>query len=90
MDSSQTALSIRGFGDNAAANSLILVDGFPLANVSLLTPNFNSIALSDIERIDIIQGSQGSLWGNQAVGGVLNIVTRHPEKWLANAQIEFR
>lgn len=88
-DSSQTALSIRGFGDNAAANSLILVDGFPLTNVSLLAPNFNSIALSDIERIDIIQGSQGSLWGDQAVGGVVNIVTRHPEQWIADAYAGF-
>lgn len=88
-DSSQTALSIRGFGDNAAANSLILVDGFPLTNVSLLAPNFNSIALSDIERIDIIQGSQGSLWGDQAVGGVVNIVTRHPERWIADAYAGF-
>jgi iron complex outermembrane receptor protein len=87
MDSSQTALSIRGFGDNAAANSLILVDGFPLTNVSLLTPNFNSIALADIERIDIVQGSQGSLWGDQAVGGVVNIITRHPEKFVADAQL---
>lgn len=87
MDSSQTALSIRGFGDNAASNSLILVDGFALTNVSMLTPNFNSIALSDIERIDIIQGSQGSLWGDQAVGGVVNIITRHPEKFIANAEL---
>lgn len=87
MDSGQTALSIRGFGDNAAANSLILVDGFPLANVSLLTPNFNSISLSNIERIDIIQGSLGSLWGDQAVGGVLNIITRHPEKLIGDMQI---
>lgn len=85
MDNTQTALSIRGFGDNAAANSLILVDGFPLTNASLLAPNFNAIALSDIERIDIWQGSQGSLWGDQAVGGVVNIVTRHPEKFIGNA-----
>lgn len=79
------ALSLRGFGDNAAANSLILVDGFPLTNTSLLTPNFNSIPLTDIERIDITQGSQGTLWGDQAVGGVVNIVTRHPKKWFADA-----
>lgn len=87
IDSNQSGLSIRGFGDNAAANSLILVDGFPLTNVSLLAPNFNSIALADIERIDIIQGSQGSLWGDQAVGGVVNIVTRHPEKFIANVNL---
>lgn len=84
-DASQTALSIRGFGDNAAANSLILVDGFPLVNPSLLAPDFNSIPLTDIKRMEIFQGSQGSLWGNQAVGGVVNIITRHPQKLYTNS-----
>ncbi|MHB1221475.1 MAG: TonB-dependent receptor domain-containing protein [Gammaproteobacteria bacterium] len=84
-DATQTALSIRGFGDNAATNSLILVDGFPLTNPSLLAPNINSIMLSDVERIDILQGSEGVLWGDQAVGGVVNIITRHPEKLFASA-----
>lgn len=86
-DINQTALSIRGFGDNAVANSLILVDGFLLTNPSLLAPNFNSIPLPDIERIDIFQGSEGSLWGNQAVGGVVNIVTKHPKKFFVNSII---
>lgn len=83
----QTAISIRGFGDNAAANSLILLDGFPLTNPSLLAPSFNAIPLADIERIDIFQGSQGTLWGDQAVGGVVNIETRHPQftRWLIDA-----
>lgn len=82
-DSSQTALSLRGFGDNAAANSLILIDGFPLTNPSLLAPNFNSIPLSDIDHIDIFPGSAGTLWGDQAVGGVVNIITKHPKHFMA-------
>src|SRR5258708_7771591 len=44
-DSNQLVLSIRGFGDNAGANSLILVDGFPLTNPTLLAPNFNALSL---------------------------------------------
>ncbi len=86
-DATQPALSLRGFGDNAAANSLILIDGFPLTNPSTLAPDFNSIPLTDIERIDIIQGSQGTLWGDQAVGGVINIITRHPGKFFSSAII---
>lgn len=83
-DNNQSAVSLRGFGDNAAANSLILIDGFPLTSASLLAPNVNAIALTDIIRVDIMQGSQGTLWGNQAVGGVVNIITRHPEHlWAA-------
>lgn len=84
---SQMAVSIRGFGDNAVANSLIMVDGFPLTNPSLLAPNFNSIILPDIERIDITQGSDGVLWGDQSVGGTVNIVTRYPKKLTLNANL---
>lgn len=80
-DSSQSSLSLRGFGDNAVANTLILVDGFPLTNPSLLSPNFNSLSLSDIENVKIIQGSRGTLYGDQAVGGVVLITTKHPKKF---------
>lgn len=75
----QLILSIRGFGDNAQANSLITVDGFPLINSSLFAPNFNAIMLSDIQTMILFPGSQGSLWGNQAVGGVMSIDTRQPQ-----------
>ncbi len=84
-DPTQTALSIRGFGDNAAANSLILIDGFPLTNPSLLAPNINSVMLADVGHIDILQGSESVLWGDQAVGGVVSITTRHPKKLFASA-----
>jgi len=84
-DSSQTSLSLRGFGDNAVANTLILVDGFPLRNASLLAPNLNAINLADVERVEIIPGSQSVIWGDQAVGGVVNIITKHPKTWSATA-----
>lgn len=86
-DNTQTTISLRGFGDNAVANSLILIDGFPLSNPSLLAPNLNAIILSDIERIDIFQGSAGTLWGDQAVGGVVNIITHHPEANYFNSKL---
>jgi len=88
-DNSQPVLSIRGFGDNAYTNSLIVVDGFPLTNPSILAPSFNAISLADIVHISIIQGSQGSLWGDQAVGGVVKIDTIQPEKPLASASIGY-
>lgn len=88
-DNSQLVMSIRGFGDNAFANSLIIIDGFPLANPSVLAPNFNAIALADIASINIIQGSEGSLWGDQAVGGVVKIDTIHPEKALIDANMSY-
>src|SRR5690554_4151744 len=71
-----TTISMRGFGANAANNTLVIVDGRTLNNASLAGPALNTIALKDVERIEIVQGSAGVLYGDQAVGGVINIVTR--------------
>ncbi|HUP91410.1 MAG TPA: TonB-dependent receptor [Solimonas sp.] len=75
-DGSRTQVDVRGFGDAANATTLILVDGRRLNNPDIATPDLNSIALKDVERIEIIEGSAGALYGDQAVGGVINIITR--------------
>ncbi|MGQ0658574.1 MAG: TonB-dependent receptor [Chromatiales bacterium] len=80
-DGSRPTVSMRGFGANAAANTLILVDGRRLNNADLGAPDLNSIPLQDIERIELVQGSGGVLFGDQAVGGVVNIITRDPERF---------
>ena len=66
--------SMRGL--SGANNVLVLVDGRKLNNPSLAAPALNTVALKDVERIEIVQGSAGVLYGDQAVGGVINIVTR--------------
>lgn len=79
-DGSQySTVDMRGFGLAAQANTLILVDGRRLNNVDIAPPDLSSIALKDVERIEIVQGSAGTLYGDQAVGGVINIVTRTPD-----------
>ncbi len=82
-DGSRSVVSLRGFGENAAANTLILVDGRRLNNTDLGAPDLNSISLNDVERIEIIHGSAGVLFGDQAVGGVINVVTRTPRDFRA-------
>jgi len=69
-------IGMRGFTGNAANNTLVLVDGRRLNNASLASPALNTVAIKDIERIEIVQGSAGVLYGDQAVGGVINIITR--------------
>ena len=66
--------SMRGL--SGANNVLVLVDGRKLNNPSLAAPALNTVALKDVERIEIVQGSAGVLYGDQAVGGVINIITR--------------
>jgi iron complex outermembrane receptor protein len=66
-------VSMRGL--SGANNVLVLVDGRKLNNPSIAGPALNTVALKDIERIEIVQGSAGVLYGDQAVGGVINIIT---------------
>ncbi|NNJ97961.1 MAG: TonB-dependent receptor [Gammaproteobacteria bacterium] len=77
-DGSRAAVGMRGFGETAGSNTLVLVDGRRLNNPDIAAPDLNSIALADIERIEIVQGSAGVLFGDQAVGGIINVITRKP------------
>lgn len=73
-------LGMRGFGDNASSNALILVDGQPLTNPDLDPPNLNIIPLSEVKEIKVMPLSEAVLYGDQAVGGVINIITKGDEK----------
>ncbi len=85
-DGSRAQVGMRGFGETANANTLVLVDGRRLNNADIGPPDLNSVSLKDVERIEIIQGSAGSLYGDQAVGGVINIITRKPQKFVASVE----
>lgn len=78
-DGNRASISLRGFGENAGNNTLVLVDGRRLNQPTLVTPDLNSVPLANIERIEIIRGAGTVLYGDQAVGGVINIVTRTPD-----------
>jgi iron complex outermembrane recepter protein len=69
-DGNHASISLRGFGDNAVNNVLVLVDGRRLNNPSLSGPDLNSVPLANIERIEILRGAGTVLYGDQAVGGV--------------------
>ncbi|EGA69207.1 TonB-dependent receptor [Vibrio sinaloensis DSM 21326] len=71
------AFSIRGFsGEQASSNTLVMLDGRRLNSQDLVAPNLSFVQLDDVESIEILSGSAGVLYGDQAVGGVINIVTR--------------
>jgi vitamin B12 transporter len=69
------SLYFRGAG---SGNALILIDGIPVMDPSEVTNSFdlNSINPSQIERIEILKGAQSTLWGSDAVAGVVNIITK--------------
>jgi len=72
-------VDIRGFGATATQNTLILLDGRRLNDVDLSGVDFSIIPLQSIERIEITRNSGAVLYGDGAVGGAINIITRQPE-----------
>lgn len=86
-NSNDGVVSMRGFGENTGQNVLILVNGRPLNNPTLEAPDLSIISLNNVERIEVLQGSAGVLYGQNAVGGVINIITRPIESSSGQIQI---
>lgn len=85
---SRASISMRGFADNAKTNVQILVNGRRLNNPDLAAADLSGISLKDVKQIEIIQGSAGTLFGDQAVGGVINIITKTSENSSTFVQVE--
>lgn len=75
------AVSLRGMSTN---HTLVLVDGKRYAGEdTTLTTNvyaLNRLNVRDIDRVEIVRGTSSSLYGSDAMGGVINIITKVPEK----------
>ena len=78
VDSDHWSVGIRGFGAVLASKLLVLIDGR-----SVYTPLFAGVywqaqatPLEDIERIEVIRGPGGTIWGANAVDGIINIITK--------------
>ncbi|MCU8042343.1 MULTISPECIES: TonB-dependent receptor [unclassified Shewanella] len=83
-----TSFAMRGFSASTAVNNtLILLDGRRLNNIDIAAPSLNAIPLNQVDRIEILSGSAGVLYGDQAVGGVINIVTKSPENTGGSVQL---
>jgi iron complex outermembrane recepter protein len=82
INANEWAVAARGFNLQYSAKLLVLIDGR-----SVYTPtsagvwwNDHNLPMSDIERIEVIRGSGATLWGANALNGVINIITRSAEE----------
>lgn len=75
------------------AHTLITIDGVPVYDPSGIGGNFDlrNLAVASIERIEILKGSQSTLYGSDAINGVINIITRKAttKKAMGNAALSY-
>ena len=66
----------------ASGRTLILLDGAPVGDPSMISNEFdlNLVPLNQVERIEILKGAQSTLYGSDAIGGVINIITKSKGK----------
>ena len=81
IDNNRWAVSIRGFNNPYANKVLVLVDGRSVYNPSFSGVFWDmlDVPLEDIERIEVIRGPGGTVWGANAVNGVINIITKRAD-----------
>jgi len=59
---------------------LVMIDGVPIAGRESGALDISNINLANVERVEIVKGSMSALWGNHAIGGVINIITKKNSK----------
>ncbi len=75
-DGQSSSLFTRG---TSSDHTLVLIDGIRVGSASLGNKDFSTIPVAQIERIEIVKGPRASLWGSDAIGGVIQIFTRKLE-----------
>lgn len=78
MSAGQYAISARGFNNAIANKLLVLIDGRTIYSALFAGVfwDFHDVVLEDVERIEVISGPGGTLWGANAVNGIINVITR--------------
>ena len=83
----ETTLNMSGFGGSSV---LFLIDGERMAGETMDNVDYSRMNLDNVGRIEIVKGASSALYGSNAVGGVVNIISRENlEPWTANANSRY-
>ena len=77
--SHKSSVTMRGLSGNEQARVLVMIDGVPVNKSDGGSVNWNLLDPAMVERIEVVKGPASSMYGSNAMGGVINILTRRPE-----------
>ena len=81
-------VSLRGIGPSGVSRTLVMLDGVPLNDPFGGWVYWSKVPLESIERIEVVRGGGSGVYGNYALAGVINIVTKRPEARVAQAKFD--
>jgi outer membrane cobalamin receptor len=82
-------VSLRGIGPSGVSRTLVLIDDVPFNDPFGGWVYWTRVPLGAVDRIEIVDGSSSSLYGNYAMGGVINIVTSRPSRRTAEIKAQY-
>ncbi len=71
-------INMRGFWGGMSTHQLLLIDGIPQNRAEDKLEDWNTIPLNNVERIEVLRGPASALYGDNAMSGVINIITKKP------------
>ena len=81
--------SMLGTKNSITSHVLVMVDGVPLNDAYEGFVQWNRVPKENVERVEVVRGGGATLWGTYALGGVVNIITRTPERNRFSADVGF-
>jgi outer membrane receptor protein involved in Fe transport len=82
-------VSLRGIGPSGVSRTLVLLDGVPFNDPFGGWVYWTRVPIESTDRIEMVDGSTSSLYGNYAMGGVINIVTAQPTRRTVESRLQF-
>lgn len=77
--SHKSSVTMRGLSGNEQARVLVMIDGIPVNKSDGGSVNWNLIDPAMVERIEVVKGPASSMYGSNAMGGAINVITRRPQ-----------
>jgi iron complex outermembrane recepter protein len=88
-DPEAQGVTLRGIGPGGASRALVLLDGVPVNDAFGGWIYWDEIPLNSIDRVEVVEGGGSDLWGNEAEGGVINVISKRPEANGIGVQVSY-